>query len=97
MVITKNSGSKAAAMVLANLMLEPRLQADCFGLTGNTYNVDLTKLSAEDRAYFEQVFAGMLPGTSPSAEDMTNFSHVDIGGNIGAWLTACWTQEVVNK
>ena len=97
MVITKNSGSKAAAMVLANLMLEPRLQADCFGLTGNTYNVDLTKLSEEDQAYFEQVFAGMLPGTSPSAEDMKNFSHVDIGGNIGAWLTACWTQEVVNK
>ncbi len=97
MVITKNSGSKAAAMVLANLMLDPTVQADCFGLTGNTYNLDLTKLNAEDQAYFETVFENMLPGTSPSADDLANFSHVDIGGSIGAWLADCWTQEVINK
>ena len=96
MVITKNSGSKAAAMVLANLMLDPTVQADCFALTGNTYNVDMTKLSAEQKAYFETVFSNMLPGTSPSAEDLANYSHVDIGGSIGAWLTECWTQKVVN-
>lgn len=97
MAITKNSDSKAACMVLANLMMDPKVQADGFAVTGNTYNLDLTKLGEEDQAYFEEVFANLIPGTTPSSEDLANYSHVDIGGSIGAWLTDCWTQNVVLK
>lgn len=97
MIIAKNSDSKAACMVLANLMLEPRVQADGFALTGNTYNLDMNRLKAEDRAYFEEVFAKLIPGTTPSAEDLANCSHVDIGGSIGSWLTGCWIENVINK
>ena len=97
MVITKNSDAKAACMVLADLMLDPTVQADGFAVTGNTYNLDLSKLSAEDSAYFDSIFERLLPGTTPSAEDLTNCSHVDIGGSIGAWLNDCWTQYVINQ
>ena len=97
MIIAKNSDAKAACMVLANLMLDPKVQADGFAVTGNTYNLDMSKLDAGDKAYFEEVFAGLIPGTTPSAEDLANYSHVDIGGNIGSWLTGCWTENVINK
>lgn len=97
MVITKNSQSKAACMVLANLMLDPKVQADGFATTGNTYNLDMTKLEQEDADYFEEVFAKLIPGTTPSAEDLANYSHVNIGGSIMSWLTDCWTQCVVQQ
>lgn len=97
MVITKNSDCKAACMVLCNLMLDPTIQADGFAVTGNTYNVDLTKLDAEDSAYFDKVFSELMPGTTPSADDLANYSHVNIGGAIPSWLTDCWTENVVNK
>lgn len=97
MVITKNSDAKAACMVLCNLMLDPTVQADGFAVTGNTYNVDLTKLDDEDSAYFDKVFEELMPGTTPSADDLKNFSHVNIGGAIPSWLTDCWTANVVNK
>ena len=97
MLITKNSQSKAACMVLANLMLDPKVQADGFAVTGNTYNLDLDKLEAEDAAYFEAVFASLIPGTTPSAGDLANYSHVNIGGSIMSWLTDCWTAYVVQQ
>lgn len=97
LVITKNSASKAACMVLANLLLDPTVQADCFAMTGNTYNVDISRLSAEDATYFDTVFSALRPGTTPTAADLASSSHVNIGGNITAWLTDCWLRYVVNS
>ena len=97
MVITKNSANKAACMVLADMMLDPTVQADCFAVTGNTYNVDISKLSDEDAKYFDTVFEGLIPGTTPSKDDLVKYSHVNIGGSITAWLTDCWMQHVVNE
>lgn len=96
MVITKNSANKAAAMVVANMLLDPTVQADCFAVTGNTYNVDISKLDQEDAEYFNKVFEELIPGTTPSSDDLADFSHVNIGGSITSWLTDCWTQYVVN-
>jgi ABC-type uncharacterized transport system YnjBCD substrate-binding protein len=95
-VVAKNSASKAAAMALANLMLDPEVHAKGFGTTGNTYNLDLDKLSDAERAYFDTVFDGFIAGSTPSAEDLAHDSHVDVGGPIGGWLSELWSEKVAN-
>jgi ABC-type uncharacterized transport system YnjBCD substrate-binding protein len=96
-VITKNSTSKAAAMVLANLMLDPEVQAKGFSITGNTYNLDMGRLVPGARAYFDAAFGSFIKGTTPSADEVTFNSHVDVGGPLGGWLSALWNEKVVNR
>ena len=46
--IPKNSGSKAGAMVVANLFLDPEIQALWYKMTGNVYNIDVNKTAPTD-------------------------------------------------
>lgn len=93
-VITGNSTKKAAALVVANAMLDPELQAYAFDLTGNGYNVSMDKLTADQKAAFDEVFDGFLEGTSPSAEEIATCSYSDITGGVNAWIVTGWDQYV---
>ena len=46
--IPKNSSSKAGAMVVANLFLDPEIQALWYQMTGNVYNIDVNKTAPSD-------------------------------------------------
>lgn len=95
-VITGNSTKKAAAIVIANAMLDPALQAEAFNVTGNGYNVSYDLLDKDQKEAFDKVFSGFLPGTSPSAEEIASNSYSDVTGKVNAWCSTGWNQ-FVNK
>ncbi|MDR3308125.1 MAG: extracellular solute-binding protein [Coriobacteriales bacterium] len=93
-IITQNSTKKAAALVVANAMLDPEQQARAFEMTGNGYNVSYDKLTSGQKAKFDEVFAGFIEGTSPSAEEIAQSSYSDITGGVNAWLVTGWDRRV---
>ena len=55
--IPANSSSKAGAMVVANLLLDPEVQAEWFRSTGNGYNIDTTMIAdGDDVTIYEKYF-----------------------------------------
>jgi ABC-type uncharacterized transport system YnjBCD substrate-binding protein len=96
-VVSKNSRHKAAAMALCNLLLEPEVNAKVTAVTGNAYNLDLTKLSAEDRAIFDDMMSGFPKGTSASPEDLAASAHNVSSGSIAGWIGTAWDSQVVKQ
>jgi ABC-type uncharacterized transport system YnjBCD substrate-binding protein len=93
-VITENSTKKAAALVVANAMLDPERQAEAFALTGNGYNIDYDRLTADQKAAFDEIFDSFIPGTSPSVTEIAQCSYSDVTGAVNAWMTTGWDQYV---
>jgi ABC-type uncharacterized transport system YnjBCD substrate-binding protein len=93
LIIMSNSVHKAGALVVANALLDPKLQAEAFVTTGNGYTVDYELLDAEQKAVFDDAIAAM--GTlSPSTEDIAQRSYIDKYGTVVKWLTSGWDQYV---
>ena len=93
-IITGNSAAKAAAMVVANEMIDPAQQAHAYALTGNGYNVSYDLLSDDQKKAFDDVVDSFLPGTSPTVEEVANDSYGDITGGLNAWLVTGWDTKV---
>ena len=89
----KNSPSKAAAMVVSNAMLEPAQQALAFETTGNGFNIDVTKLDAEQQAEFNATVEEM-GALSPTAEEVAQQGYVDKYGKVASWIASGWDQKV---
>jgi putative spermidine/putrescine transport system substrate-binding protein len=96
-VVSKNSKHKAAAMVLCNLLLEPEVNAEVTAVTGNAYNLDLTKLSSEDKAVFDEMMAGFPEGTTSTPERLATSAHNVSSGSVAGWIGAAWDAQVVKK
>jgi ABC-type uncharacterized transport system YnjBCD substrate-binding protein len=94
-IITANSKNKAAAMVVANEMIDPTMQLYAFETTGNGYNIDPALAGAETEKAFADAIAGMGALTS-TVEDIAAKSYTDKFGPIAAFLPAGWTQKVAN-
>jgi spermidine/putrescine-binding protein len=92
-IILSNAKAKAAAMVVANEMLDPSQQAIAFQTTGNGYNVDYGKLDAPQKKEFDDVISAM--GTlSPSTEEIALQSYTDKFGVVAQWIPTGWVQKV---
>lgn len=94
-VVMKNSASakKAAALVVANAMLEPDKQVEAFKTTGNGYNVAYEKLSSQQQDAFDDAFDEM--GTlTPTSDEIANQSYVDMFGKVASWISSGWDQHV---
>jgi ABC-type uncharacterized transport system YnjBCD substrate-binding protein len=96
-VISKNSRHKAAAMALCNLLMAPEINAQVTAVTGNAYNLDLTKLSAEDKAIFDDMMSGFPEGTTASPEQLAISAHNISSGAIAGWIGTAWDSQVVQK
>jgi ABC-type uncharacterized transport system YnjBCD substrate-binding protein len=96
-VIAKNSRHKAAGMVLCDLLLDPQMNADVTAITGNAYNLDINKLSAEDKAVFTGMMDGFPKGTAASADQLTTSAHNVSSGAISTWLGTVWDAQVVQS
>ena len=97
LVISKNSVHKAAAMVVCNLLLQPKVNAEVTAVTGNAYNLDLTKLSDADRGIFENMMANFPQGTTATPEQLASSAHNVSSGSIAGWIGTAWDAEVVKK
>ena len=92
-IITSNSKNKAAALLVANEMIDPENQLYAFTTTGNGYNIDPAKAGSEIEKKFNDAVAGMGALTS-SVEAIAEKSYTDKFGPIAAFLPAGWTQKV---
>lgn len=92
-VIMKNSPAKAACMVVANAMIDPAQQALAFETTGNGFNIDTTKLDAEQQAEFAATIEEM-GALSPSADEVAQQGYVDKYGKVANWIASGWDQKV---
>ncbi|MDR3315872.1 MAG: hypothetical protein LBS98_05275 [Coriobacteriales bacterium] len=94
-VVAKNSKHKAAAIVLSNLLLDPQVNASVTATTGNAYNLDITKLSAEDKKLFTDMMEGFPKGTAASADQLVTSAHNVSSGAVSTWLGTVWDAQVV--
>ncbi|MDR2197069.1 MAG: hypothetical protein LBO07_03800 [Coriobacteriales bacterium] len=93
--IAKNSTHKAAAMVLSNLLLEPDMNARVTALTGNAYNLDISKLDDADAKIFTDMMADFPKGTAAPPEQLVTSAHNVSSGAISKWLGTVWDAQVV--
>lgn len=94
-IITSNAaaGAKAAAMVVANEMIDPDQQLVAFELTGNGYNVSMDKLDSEQKEAFDAALADM-GALTPTAEAISQQSYVDKFGKVAQWIASGWASKV---
>jgi hypothetical protein len=84
-------------MALCNLLMEPEVNAEVTAVTGNAYNLDLTKLSPEDRAIFDDMTAKFPEGTTATPERLATSAHNVSSGSIAGWIGVAWDAQVVKK
>jgi spermidine/putrescine-binding protein len=94
-VVSKNSSHKAAAMALCNLLMEPEANAKVTAVTGNAYNLDLTKLTPDERAIFEDMMSSFPEGTAAKPEELALYAHNVSSGAIAGWIGTAWDSQVV--
>ncbi len=61
--IPYNANAKAAAMVVANILLEPQMQADFINLTGNGPSINVNTLTGSQAAIINNVMNSLPQGT----------------------------------
>lgn len=94
-IITSNSKHKAAALVVANEMLDPEQQLTAFTTTGNGYNVAYSKLDSSVQKKFDEAIKGM--GTLTSTSDaIANNAYTDQFGPVAKWIASGWSTKVAN-
>jgi len=98
LAIPKNAPNKAAALVLANLILEPELQAaqilpeNGFGLG---YAIDVTRVNdAAQRAALDAAQTRLGAAATP-AEDLANALVGDSAGEYQTLVEEGWRQQVL--
>ncbi|NJN18328.1 MAG: hypothetical protein HC822_19760 [Oscillochloris sp.] len=98
LAITKNAPNKAAALVLANLILEPELQAaqilpeNGFGLG---YGIDITRVTDEAQLAALRAAQEQLGAAATPAEDLANSLVGDSSGEYQPLVEEGWRENVL--
>jgi ABC-type uncharacterized transport system, periplasmic component len=96
LTIPKNSSNKEAAMSIANLLLDPQIQAKWFEMTGNGYNIDTTMTADGDTETIYETYFGF---TSSWELYLPQDRLIDVTVNgvvtgLAAYMIAAWTSEI---
>jgi len=91
--IPYDAGSKAAAMVVANMLLDPNQQASWVQLTGNGPAIDTSMLTGWRAADIANSTGTFPAGTFVSQSQMDMTKAPDLGG-IVTYLDNLWEQEI---
>lgn len=89
-----NANAKAAAMVVANLLLDPEQQALWVKLTGNGASIDVSSLSGWRAAEIDDVMSSLPAGTFVNSTEKARTSAPDIGGNLVNYLEKVWEERI---
>ncbi len=89
-----NSSNKAGAMVVANILLDPAIQAKNIELTGGAPVVDFTTLSDEQAAAFDEATATLGEGTYVSGEDKAATRAPEVSSYLNPFIETLWQQEI---
>lgn len=94
MAIPFNANAKAAAMVVANILLEPEQQAQHIALTGSGVAIDVNRLDGWRADVINDVYNSLPAGTVVPSEDAARTSAPDLGGNLVGYLETVWTERI---
>ncbi len=89
-----NSANKAGAMVIANILLDPAIQAQNIASTGGAPVVDFTTLSEEQIAAFDEATATLGEGTYVSNEEKAATRAPEVSSSLNPFIEALWQEEI---
>ncbi len=89
-----NSANKAGAMVVANILLDPAIQAQNIADTGGAPVLDFTTLSEEQIALFDEATASLGEGTYVSSEEKARTRAPEVSSYLNPFIEALWQQEI---
>jgi len=92
-LIPSNASSKAAAMVVANILLQPDMQAMWMMKAGDGLAIDLGKLTEPMKELFDS-YDERLPGSYLGQEDLKFANAPDICGYINPWIANIWKVKI---
>lgn len=95
--IPYNSNAKAAALVIANIIIDPEIQAA--GITDISFRpvLDNTQLSAEDLALINDAFAKLPEGTFVPEERMVESIVPEVSGYLNVFIEELWLENIGTK
>ncbi len=91
-----NAGAKAAAMVVANILLEPQMQEGLISLTGSGPSIDLNNLTGWQATDINAAMSSLPQGTYvPQSElAIANTTAPDVSGYLENYMTTLWDEKV---
>ena len=92
--IPYNANAKAAAMVIANIILEPQMQADFISLTGNGSSIDLDALTGSQAALINNVMNSLPQGTYVPQKELAATRAPDVSGYLANYLQTLWDKDI---
>lgn len=93
LTIPYNGTNKAAAMVLANLLLDPTIQAANISETGTGSVLNPDALSDEQNAIIEEASLSLGAGTYVSAEEKAATSAPEVSSYLNTYIEEIWTER----
>jgi len=95
--IPYNANAKAAAMVVANILLEPQQQAYWVNLTGNGISINANALTGWRADVVNGVMNSLPTGTFVPQSEMARTRAPDLGGNLVSYLESVWEEKIGSK
>ncbi len=92
--IAFNSGSKAGAMVAANIICEPYAQAQGITLHGVKPAIDISRLAAEDQKAIEDEWAKLPAGTYLTTEESARTAAPEVGAHLNPYIEKIWMERI---
>jgi putative spermidine/putrescine transport system substrate-binding protein len=92
--IPYNAKAKAAAMVIANILLEPHMQAEFIRLTGNGAIINVSGLTASQAAEINNVMSSLPQGTYVPQDALAATRAPDVSGYLANYLRTLWDQKI---
>jgi putative spermidine/putrescine transport system substrate-binding protein len=89
-----NANAKAAAMVVANILLDPKQQAQWVNLTGNGASINVNELSGWRAAAITDVMNKLPTGTYVPAAEAAATRAPDLSGNLITYLEKYWDKKI---
>ncbi len=87
--IPYNSSAKAAAMVLANIILTPEMQAKNLELTGNAPAINYNNLTA-----VENIYRAMPSGTYIPPDELERTRKPEVSGYLNIFINELWEEKI---
>lgn len=95
--LTFNGAHKAGAMVVANAIIDPRIQATNISATGGASALDFTTLSVEQKALFDNELKKLGEGTFVSAAEKARTTAPEVSSYLNIYLEEIWNKRIGTK
>lgn len=95
--LTFNGANKAGAMVVANILLDPYIQAKNISSTGGAPAIDVNTLSTEQNNDLLNELAKLAPNTYVDALEKERTKVPEISSYLNIYLEEIWNERIGSK